>query len=48
MTDRISELEKLASLHKRGLLSDAEFESEKIRILHPAGGGIRSKPYRAV
>jgi hypothetical protein len=39
MTDKISEIEKLASLHKRGLLSDAEFESEKRRLLHPAVRG---------
>jgi len=32
-TDKISGLEKLASLKERGLLTEAEFESEKSKLL---------------
>jgi hypothetical protein len=31
--DRYAELERLASLHDRGVLTDAEFTSEKARVL---------------
>ncbi len=31
--DRVSQLERLAKLHERGDLTDAEFEVEKSRIL---------------
>jgi hypothetical protein len=31
--DRLSELERLAALHERGVLDDAEFESQKARVL---------------
>jgi len=31
--DRISQLERLAKLHEEGALTDAEFESEKLRVL---------------
>jgi hypothetical protein len=46
MTENIAELEKLASLHARGLLTDLEFENEKRRLLRdpvePAGQGKRA------
>jgi hypothetical protein len=31
--DQLSELERLAALHERGVLDDAEFESQKARVL---------------
>jgi hypothetical protein len=31
--DRISQLERLSKLHEEGALSDAEFETEKRRVL---------------
>ena len=31
--DRIAQLERLSKLHETGVLSDAEFEAEKARIL---------------
>lgn len=34
MTGRLAQLEKLGQLHAQGVLSDAEFEQQKTRILN--------------
>lgn len=42
MTNRIEKLERVADLHKRGMLSDEEFEREKYLILNEADSNTNS------
>ncbi|MDP9413321.1 MAG: hypothetical protein M3Q08_04355 [Pseudomonadota bacterium] len=46
--DRVSQLERLADLHSRGLLSDGEFEIAKRNLLSPEGIARGEAPQRSI